>query len=137
MTIFLEWVNSEHTIIYSSFVGRWEWSEYKTAFHKLTTMIASSPHIVHVINDINQSHLPTGPAILQRFMVMWDTMPHNVGLIINVAGKNLPARLILEMSQRISQRAAKVIRVVNCTEDAYALLAYEYGVDTSSLSVGV
>lgn len=59
MTVHSSWDDQDQTIIRMEFAGAWTWSEAHTAVERMTGMMETVKHTVHVIIDLTSgSHIP-------------------------------------------------------------------------------
>ena len=65
MAIHVSWYNTEQTIIYWQFEGRWQWAEFDKAWNLSGEWMQASPHHIDFILDFQSSTLMP-PDIISR-----------------------------------------------------------------------
>lgn len=61
MTVQSSWYTDDHTIIHMEFIGKWQWSEFHTAFDESRRLVDSVSHPVDILMDFTGSdQIPNG-----------------------------------------------------------------------------
>lgn len=111
----------DHTVIYWSFEGVWDWNDFSEADKCAYELALSQTHTVHSIVDFRgSSHIPSN-GVISYFARSVTKAPPNRGLVVVVGAPRIIQALegILRL---LTQKAASKYRLVDNLESAFVIL---------------
>jgi hypothetical protein len=102
MSVYVDWDNTEHTIVRFDLTQRWTWDEFSQAYQYALTLLESVPHrvhfIIHMSDPVSASYMP--PNSIQEAVKIYKDGPPNLGKTI-FAGGNAIAKSIHQLGQNV------------------------------------
>jgi hypothetical protein len=116
------WGNPCHTIITQNYTGYWSWDEfYRTANEQTRHMIFGTPHVVHVIADIQHSQQISMGGALTHVHRAAASYPDNWGLLVLI-NRNPFVNILVDLFKRNHPDLADRIYIAQNQDEAYLLV---------------
>jgi hypothetical protein len=124
MPVEVTWDNPCHTIISQKYVGRWTWDEfYRMTYEQTRMMIFGTPHVVHIIADIQHSYNMSMGGALTHVHNAASAYPTNWGLLVLI-NANPFINILVDLFKRNHPNIAAHICVATCYDEAYELIEH-------------
>jgi hypothetical protein len=122
MPVEVNWDNASHSIVTQNYIGHWTWDEfYRTAHEQTRHMMFGTPHVVHIIADIQHSHQLSMGGALTHVHNAATAYPDNWGILVLI-NRNPFVNILVELFKRTHPDLADRIFVANNQEDAHHLI---------------
>jgi hypothetical protein len=123
MSVLVEWFDTDQTVIYQVIREPFAWDEFHAQDKVVKTMIASVPHPVSLLVDVQEFSMRNAPnGVLTHVRSTMPTLPANLTRVVVIAD-NLFAISLMKMAQRLALLGPnRRIHAVSSLDDAQAYL---------------